>query len=265
MNCEYCKKTFSNKGNLQKHQNTTKFCLKLQQATKFICLSCQKELSTKQWLLNHYLSCEKYKISKEEERKQETTKVLTENYEKETLLLKERIKEQQEHIKELENKLENIALSAITRPTTINKTYINNLQPVTDQRFEECVPNFSLEYAERGSGGYAEFALEHPLKDSVVCSDYARRKVEYKTSDGAVKVDPEMTFLATKFFQSIEMKNKEILKKHCYENFNEDEAEKFQEYIASVCKGSQGEKSNFYHDFVKEVCSRTVKDLIPAE
>ena len=105
MNCDYCKKTFSSKGNLQKHQNTTKFCLKLQQTTKFICLACQKELSTKRWLLNHYLSCEKYKISKEEERKQETNKVLTENYEKETLLLRERIKEQQEHIKELENKL----------------------------------------------------------------------------------------------------------------------------------------------------------------
>ena len=43
-------------------------------------------------------------------------------------------------------------------------------------------------------------------------------------------------------------------------DFIEDETKKIADYITSVNKGSQGEKTDFHHDFVKEVCSRTVKE-----
>ena len=164
----------------------------------------------------------------------------------------------------LQDKLENIVIKVISRPTTTNKTQINNtfnLTPITDQRFIESVSKLTLEYLLKGPQGYAQFALEHPLKDSVVCSDYARRKVEYKEEDGSIKIDPEMTFLSSKFFQSIKTKNKELLGEYNIElydgdnyDFIEDTTKKITEYITSVNKGSQGEKTDFHHDFVKEVC-----------
>ena len=267
MECEFCKKSFSIKANLTKHQKTAKYCLKIQHSLKFICSGCDKELSTKQSLNIHYQSCEKYKTKDIENLIIEKIEknLIIEKVEKENLELRERIKEQQEHIKELENKLENIALKAICRPTTTNnnKTQINYLQPVTDERFETSASKLTLDYLLKGPEGYAQFALEHPLKDSVVCTDFARRKVEYKEADGNVKTDPEMIYLTSKFFKSIRDKNSEILKKHGKAIFGEDDDSLLQniaDYITSVNKGSQGEKSDFHHDFVREVCSRTVKE-----
>ena len=74
-----------------------------------------------------------------------------------------------------------------------------------------------------------------------------------------------MTFLSSKFFQSIKTKNKELLGEYNIElydgdnyDFIEDTTKKITEYITSVNKGSQGEKTDFHHDFVKEVCCRTM-------
>jgi hypothetical protein len=115
--------------------------------------------------------------------------------------------EQKEHyekkIKELQDKLENIAVKAVSRPTTTNKTQINNfiqqLQPVTEDKLKESVSNLTIK---KGPEGYAQYALEYPLKDKIICVDYSRRKVKFKDKDGNVITDPEMTGLTTKFFNS---------------------------------------------------------------
>ena len=73
-----------------------------------------------------------------------------------------------------------------------------------------------------------------------------------------------MTFLSSKFFQCINDKNSELLKRHGKEIFGEDDNDtilcNIADYITCVNKGSKGEKSEFHHDFVKEVCSRTLKE-----
>lgn len=55
------------------------------------------------------------------------------------------------------------------------------------------------------------YALDYPLKNKVICVDYSRRKVKFKNRDGDIITDPEMTSLATKFFNSIKDKNKELV------------------------------------------------------
>ena len=46
MECQFCKKIFSNKSNLRNHQATAKYCLKLQgrknEENKFKCNDCKK-------------------------------------------------------------------------------------------------------------------------------------------------------------------------------------------------------------------------------
>jgi len=70
MDCQYCKRTFSNKSNLSNHQNTAKYCLTIQGKIKIKkdkkvihlkCSGCYKEFKQKGNLNRHYKSCiEKY-------------------------------------------------------------------------------------------------------------------------------------------------------------------------------------------------------------
>ena len=52
--------------------------------------------------------------------------MFTEQYEQKLFFLKDELKKKDSTIKELQDKLENIAVKAVSRPTTTNKTQINN-------------------------------------------------------------------------------------------------------------------------------------------
>jgi hypothetical protein len=119
LNCEYCNKLFSNKGSLVCHQKSAKYCLNIQGESnfKFTCDHCDKKLSTKNRLLTHLLVCDKVKEKNHE------TKIISikSEHENEINFLKEKIAEQQmlietqyTQIKELQDKLENIALSGMS-------------------------------------------------------------------------------------------------------------------------------------------------------
>ena len=68
-----------------------------------------------------------------------------------------------------------------------------------EAHFLECSTNLTLEHIKKEPRGYAEYALEYPLRDRVVCVDYARRKIKFKDSNGNVITDPEMNRLAIYF------------------------------------------------------------------
>lgn len=125
--------------------------------------------------------------------------------------------------------------------------------------------NLTIDHIIKGPEGYAEFALEYPLKDRLLCSDYSRRK--FKDKDGKVITDPEMSILAVKFFDSIKEKNKELICKYANELKERlgddnvmDTVVKLFDYKAAVERGSEGEKTDFHHDFVKRMCRQTIKE-----
>jgi hypothetical protein len=171
-------------------------------------------------------------------------------------------------ISNLQDKLENIAIKAATKSTTTNKnnTYIQNLLPVTDQHFLDNLPNLTIEHIKKGAEGYAQYALEYPLKDRVACVDYSRRKVKYKDHDGNVITDPEMSNLTQKFFKSIQDRNKDLFRECAIEfrqKCDEDSFDKMAflaETLAGVSASSNGDRSEFSHEFVKEVCKATMRE-----
>ena len=261
MNCTFCHKSFTRKSNLDNHLKTAKYCLKKREQDALTCSGCKNIFSSKQKLEVHQYSCHDFSKHQETIRQEITTERLTE--ENKQLKLK---------VQELEDRIYNIALKGAQRPTTtfkqINNTYYQAiLKPVDFKSFAESAENLTLEHVLKGPAGYAEFALEYPLRNGVVCTDYSRRKVKYKDSKGSIKVDPEMTTLSTEFFRSINSKSKELINEHgmkLVEKIDDtqvgDKAEKLTELLTSVSKGSKGEKSEFHHEFVKEICNRTVKE-----
>jgi len=124
------------------------------------------------------------------------------------------IQEQKDQINDLQNKIENIAIKAISKPTYINNNtnnsknqIINNLVPISENHFRDQVEYLTIDHIKNGVDGYVQYALEYPLKDRVICTDFARRKIKYKDQEGNIIDDPEMSKLSQKFFKAIEEKN----------------------------------------------------------
>ena len=163
--------------------------------------------------------------------------------------------------------MQEVAIKAVSRPTTTNKTQVNNfiqnMQPISSEQLSGHTSNLTIEHIKKGASGYAEYALEYPLKDRVVCVDYSRRKLKFKNKDGDLITDPEMAKLAPMFFESIKDKSSDIvyeLNKPDMDSAMFEEVAKHFNTNADVKNGATGVKSEFYHDFIKHVCSGSVVD-----
>ena len=263
MECQYCHSKFSTKSSLNKHIKYAKYCISKRNeksSNEFKCNGCNKTYTSKYALNIHIESC---------------IELLTQKYDEKIKELKEQLIEQKDQyetkIQHLQDKLENIAIKAVSRPMSTTKNtqinYIQQLQPVTEEHLIDNVANLTIDHIIKGPEGYAEYALEYPLKDRMICSDYARRKVKFKDKDGNVITDPEMTTLTKKFFESIHEKNKELICKYANELKERlgdenvmDTVVKIFEYKEAVNRACDGEKTDFHHDFVKRMCSQTIKE-----
>ena len=263
MECKYCHNKFTTNSSLNKHVKYAKYCISKRNigiSTSFECHGCTKKYTSKYALNIHTESC---------------TDIIIQNYEGKLKELTEQLQNQKEQYEKridiLQDKLENIAIKAVQRPTTRNtqiNNYIQQLKPVTDEHLIDSVSNLTIDHIIKGPEGYAEYALEYPLKDRMLCSDYSRRKVKFKDKDGKVVTDPEMNTLALKFFESIKDKNRELIRRYANEAKEKlgddnvmDTVVKLFDYKAAVEKGSDGgDKSEFHHDFVRQMCSQTIKE-----
>ena len=150
--CKYCNSSFKTVSNLLNHQRTAKYCLSLRNNTNenFKCTYCNKNFSTKNWLDIHTKKC----LNSLEFYKEQNL-----NYEKDIDKLNEKIKYQQAQLQEkdkqitdLQNKLENIAIKAATKPTHVQNNnqrinqIVNNLIPITEEHLKEQAQYLTLEH-----------------------------------------------------------------------------------------------------------------------
>ena len=272
-----------NKSSLNYHQKTAKYCLKIQckESTIYTCKDCDKNLSTKQHYTIHIERCLKKKNN------------IIKNFEEEKIIDKDKkIKELQDQIERLQSELAIIARTAASKPINIqnnnqkiNNT-INNLIPITDEHLKDQVQYLTMEHIKNGTNGYVQYALEFPLKDRITCTDFSRRKIKYKDSEGNLVDDPEMTKLSQKFFKAIEEKNSTLINDYLNEiqnqfnilntnpnnEMNDEETKDFdirsdaliEEVFKAkaqkreISEAANGKKPDIYHDFVKDICSKTM-------
>jgi len=285
--CNFCESTFSSKNSLNHHQKTAKYCLQKQSIeNNFTCSGCKKNLSSKRRLETHIIGCIEYSLNTQKEKYELELK-------QQNIRFQNLISEKDRRIKELEDRMDSLLVKAVSRPTVINSNTdnriqqtINNLIPITDDHLKEQAQFLTLDHIKQGALGYANFACDYALKDRITCVDVSRRKVKYKNQDGLVITDPEMSVLSKKLFSSIQEKNTELTRQYKKElrelilqKFVEsgddmtdeqtsdldkaiEEINKHMENVSNldseVTKIAEGEKPNIYHEFIKEVCNKTV-------
>jgi hypothetical protein len=285
MECQYCKKTFKSTSNLNYHIKNAKYCLILRNEKSngsFQCKNCLKNFSTKQRKDLHVNNC-----------KTNINDVINEN-----IVLKEKIKDKDEQLKELKEQIkekneqiERLATVAINRPTNIQNNrinqIINNLTPITDQYLKDQAEFLTIDHIKDGVDGYVKYALDYPLKDKIVCTDFSRRKIKYKDEEGNLIDDPEMLKLSQKLFKAIEEKNAFLVNeyiKELHERYNilimnpnnemedlessdyfsklemiTDELFKVKDQKKEIDEIAKGNKPEIYHNFLKDVCSKSIK------
>lgn len=232
MKCEFCSNEFISKTSLIHHQKTAKYCILLQgidKNTNFVCLKCNKKLSTQNRLYTHEQTCKKHMediIRKECEQKLiEKDKIILERdllISEQKIIIKELHAEYKKQLemqnKDLHDRIQSMAEKAIAKPSTVTKNnttqIINNLLPITPEHLNEQVQFLTKDHVTNGAIGYAKYALEFPLKDRLVCTDVSRRKGKYKDSDGNIVSDPEMTSITRKLFLAIKDRNAALIDEH---------------------------------------------------
>jgi len=231
MKCEFCNNEFTTKTSLIHHQKTAKYCIILQGTetdSLFICLKCNKKLSTQNRLYTHEQTCKKYMediIKKECEQKlAEKDRIISEQkliIEEQKIIIKEFQDDQRKQNKDLTDRIQSMAEKAIAKPSTLNQNttnqIINNMMPITDAHLQEHVQNLNPLHVQNGASGYAKYALEYPLKDMIVCTDFQRRNCKYKDENGNIISDPEMTKITKRLFSAIKERNEELINEYSAE------------------------------------------------
>ena len=295
MECQYCNNSFKNKSSFTRHQKSAKYCLKIRNKSETMskCV-CEAIFSSEGILDKHHYTCIIYNKQQEKKYQKDINFLKHENdlVKSELLRVREQLQQAKEQLEQkeiqvqklleqkdkqiynLQESLKSVAIHAIDHPTTntTNTTnnhtikidnYIQQLEVVTDEHFKEQSQYLTMDHILKGPDGYAEFALEYPLKNRIVCVDYARRKVKFKNKDGNVVVDPDMGVLATKLFRSIRDRNQSLIMSYTdklKDRFAEeaDFMLKLLSHHISVRDGAEGEKTNFYGSVVKTMCGKRV-------
>ena len=271
MECEFCKNIFSTKTNLNSHQKTAKYCLKIQGIEvqkKYECKWCNKSFEIFSNFERHKKVCKDPKKIEEYEyqnkiKEQEIMNVKEENniLKKEIEMLKNTIYELREDKKDLHDRYDNLSLTAVKRPVNNTKNiqinnFIQKMEPLRIEDIEESVPMLTLDHHVKGAEGYAEYALEFPFKDKIVCVDVNRNKIKYKDGEGNVIEDVGFQKMMTKMCESLKDRSFNLCQEH-YERLSEKFTEK--ELDEYNCMNTALAISRYANGRENEFCNKMIK------
>ena len=241
MECQYCNQILKTTSSLKQHQLTAKYCLSKQNKEpikEYYCNACNTGFTLKYSLQKHLQICksntpEIHQISQELDvvkkelelsliREKEKDKIISDRdflIADQKTVIKELRTEYKRHMemqnKDLQDRMQSMAEKAIDKPSTLNQNtinqVINNLLPITTEHLNNQVQYLTIDHVKNGAVGYAKYALEHPLKDRLVCTDTSRKKGKYKDSDGNIVSDPDMSTITKKLFLAIKDRNSELI------------------------------------------------------
>jgi len=180
---------------------------------------------------------------------------------KEIEMLKNTVKELREDKKDLQDRYDNLSLTAVKRPVNNTKNiqinnYIQKMEPLRLEDIKDSVPMLTLDHHVKGPEGYAEYALEFPFKNKIVCVDVARNKIKYKNDDGDVIEDVGFRKMMTKLCESLKDRSYNLCQEH-YEKlsdkFTEEEMDEYNclSTVLAITRYANGRESDFCNKVIK--------------
>jgi len=271
--CNFCEKIFKTKYTLKSHIEKNKKCMidrGQELKSDFVCQNCDYVAMFKNDLIKHINICKVKKVDSSDllkELKEQITQLRVQLKEKDDI-----IREKDNIIKDLAEKAINNAKPTINHTNTTTNTTINNLQMISEDDIKEHAKNLTLDHIKKGALGYSEYFLEYPLKDRIACTDYSRRKIKYKNEQGEIVTDPEMTTLSDLLFKSIKARNRELTIQYTNEltdkfktakdptqlSYFMEVAGKFSQQDLEVFHMFNGDKNDFFHDILRNICGKTL-------
>ena len=260
--CQFCNRDFSSKYSLSKHQKSASYCVALQK---------EHERKDKDNIIAEK-ALEGNKLQEEIVRLRillEQKDVMLEQKDEVIKKLEARLAKHEETIADIARqpttKIENT--TNILQPTTKIENTMNILSPITAEHLRDQAQFLQMEHIQEGMDGYARYALDYPLKNRVVCTDFSRRKIQYKNGDGKVVSDPDMKKLSHELFKAIRERNDELFTDYMtklIEAVRNDPTHANQQILTDVCelraevrRLADGHKSEMTPSFVKSVCAGT--------
>jgi hypothetical protein len=215
--CEYCNSCFTTKSNLTAHQKNAKKCILIQKEkkeTNFVCINCNEKFISEQKLSKHVSKCTNFIAIEYQKLKTEYVSLQKEK-EKEIIELKQQIRD-------LQDKLSNIAEIGAKKTTTtnyrINANIISQLSPYDlDKEKIKTIVNekFTENHLYAKENGIANFAVYNLLKDDdgykMTCTDTARKTFMYKDDNGNIYKDPNAIDFLEKYIPAVKKKSYEII------------------------------------------------------
>ena len=275
MECQYCNKVLSSKSSLNLHQKSALYCLKIQGKdiknikNKFTCKLCGRIFLNKNRYKSHTNICKSNKELCIKENERLRLRII--ELEKLNISNQERCKMLREQVVQLQARYDKLSLTAVKRPTISNKTmninnFIKNMQPIRVQDIESSVPLLTLEHHAKGAEGYAEFALEFPFKDKIVCVDVSRNKIKYKNDDGDIIEDVGFRKMMIKLCKSLKDRSFNLSLEHedkLSDTWSEQERDSvdFMEAAVAIAKYAQGRENEFCNKIIKLISKGSTSPL----
>jgi hypothetical protein len=132
------------------------------------------------------------------------------------------------------------------------------MEPLKIDHIKESVPMLTLDHHVKGPEGYAEYALEFPFKNRIVCVDVSRNKIKYKNEEGDIIEDIGFRKMMEKLCEALKDRSFKLCQDH-YEKlarkFSEEEMDNtdfdFMEAAKAIHKYANGRESDFCNKIIK--------------
>jgi len=223
--CEFCKKEYSTKGNLLKHQQVTKKCVSLQLKTKKYtpvvhkCTYCEYTTPQKKMLNAHSIKCADTTIKYYKHLYELTLDKLNvlqlELKNKQIMFIEHEYNEVKQQLKEnVQVLLAKPCIINHSNSSTINKVelVLNLNNDVIHQKVDDY---FTLTHLSDGIKGVAKFTNDFIInkengQSKYICTDVARTIFKYKDDNNQLQKDVKATKLKNSIKEPIIIKSKRL-------------------------------------------------------
>jgi hypothetical protein len=185
--------------------------------------------------------------------------------------------EENMRLTEENNRLRNEITSLSTRPIYVTNNTVNNVN-VNNGTINTCfnidtvksyLHKLEDEHIEDGASGLARFAVDYPLRNSVICTDVSRQVLAYITPDGMLRKDYGHAVVSPKFFKGVQGKVSDripiILEKRKQLSTDPiyllDEEIRLKTIDKNVRDAANGKDSKFVRTWTKDVSCRIKSDV----